>query len=359
MLKFILPTVSTIGRFLPNRSDIEKFARRLFCSPVDLGDELRVRPALFEEIGENHQLRQHAITEWLEEDPRASLLKLIVHLINLDEIDTIEHWVRCDYAASLTEIDAYHLQLLSDCNPSPEAIFATARAIACTNSENITPLIPLDIANQSPDSILHQIIAVLINYKMSTKQLINLLRRHSFSRPAEVLKIHALVELNLCALPNDMKIPPDDNALHFIANHMTCTPQYLSDHLHIDCFPSCFTVLCAWRERDHATFQDCIVLLKDLQQHYAIAMILIMTGSPQRQRIVFCRHLKFLESQCTPSQRFMSSVTNFCNQRSHLLCHVLLNWNRSTAELINLLRKHFGEGINDILKQAFGECIPV
>lgn len=360
MLQFIFLTVSAIGRFLPNRSDIERFAKRLFCSPEDLSDELRVRPALFGEKGEKHELRQHAITEWLEEDPRASTLKFVIHLINLDEIDTIEHWVRCDYAASLTEIDAYHLKLLSDRNPSPEVIFATARALTCMNGEDITHLIPIDISNQSPAFILHQVIGLLIQLQMSTEELINFLRSHSFFRPAEVLKIHALVELNLCALPNDMNTPPDDHALQFIANHMTCTAQNLSGHLHVnDCSASHFTVLRAWRERDHATFRDFIFVLKDLQQHYAIAMILIMTGSPQRQRIIFHRHLKFLESQCSPSERFMSSATNFCNQRSHLLCHVVPNWNRSTAELISLLRKNFGEEINDILKQAFGECILV
>ena len=72
--------------------------------------------------------------EWFEDDPHASSIVLIQHFLNLDELDTIEWWVKLGCTAGeRAEIDRYYLQLLSthtSTQPLPSiALLATAQTI--------------------------------------------------------------------------------------------------------------------------------------------------------------------------------------------------------------------------------------
>ena len=85
--------------------------------------------------------------------------------------------------------------------------------------------------------------------------------------------------------------------LYFIVGHLACTPVELSRQLHVF-VPSnstevYFKALCKWRNNTEKRFAlshahiELMSHLYTLRQYYAIAMVLMRTGSLQREKTIY------------------------------------------------------------------------
>ena len=384
LLQTVIQLLYNVVGYRPNRDCIHMLARGVRCSPEELAEELHVRPVLFECSDTRHQKLKLVVTEWLQTDPHASMTKLVGHLINLDELHLVNTLLLHNLTAA-GRYDSFHLQMITDCNPRPscQALLAAAQAITSTSHANIAltlfhhlncgdSTVLADIVNQS-GSVLHQVVAILLKSQMSTEQLVLELRRSpSFRKAAEVLKMSALAELHICVFPNSNEISPshvflDDITLYFIANHLTCTSTELSCQLNVfvplNNIESYFKGLCQWRNNVKKRFElSCahIELMRHLctlRQYYATSMVLMMTGSLQRQKTILHRQVRFVDEQSTTSLAFPTFVNNFTPTGTHLpmLLDIFHAWDRSTGELIEFVHEHFDIEVDEVTKSAFGE----
>ena len=361
LISVITEYVSYIISLFLTYDDLEQLSGRLFSTPEQLATELHMRSVLFGESGDAaaDELIQRVLIEWIDDDPRASSLKLIQHLINLNESDTVEWWV----CKSLSKegrlssrekqrIDAYHLRLLSQRRPSDFALFVTAQAIA-HNNESDLPLMLAEhlglreeyigsIANQL-HSVMERTLSILVHFcrhhhqHLSTCTLIRALgglQHPTIIRAADVLKLQALCELQLCVIP-DRDERPDDAALSFISNHMTLLPMPLNR-----------------TQRHCSSYLSLMKHLKDHHEYYALVMVLMMTGSARRERNMLLRHKSVL-NDFRPSQNIIDVVTN------NTLC---ATDDLRTAEtmgevFIRLQNAGIGRDIYGIIRSALGEYI--
>ena len=311
------------------------------------------------------------------------MTKLIGHLINLDELHLVDVLVLRDLTAA-KRYDSFHLQMITNCNPRPscQTLLAVAQAIGGTSDENTVRLlfyhlncgdenVLVDIINQS-ESVLHQVVAILLKSQMSSEQLVMELRKEpSFQKAAAVLKMSALAEFGICVLPNSNKISPDhvflnDITLYFIAGHLACTPVDLSRQLRVF-VPSngielYFKALCKWRNNTEKRFAlshahiELMSHLCALRQYYAIAMVLMMTGSLQRDKTILRRQIRFLVAQSTSSRAFATYMNNYVPTDTLLqIWDIYKTWDRSTGEFLEFVHKKFGIEVDEVIRGAFGE----
>ena len=341
LLYLIVRAVGYIGRYVvPTNKDTKRLAKRLFCTPRELADELNVTTSLFgkRKRGRRHKIQRQVIKEWVEDDPHASSILLLQHLINLNELYTIECWVKFSCtAAERATIDDYHLDLLSSHTPSMSTLLVTVQAIL-----HATP-------NASHDAI-YQAFNILVDCNRSgrTTDLIRTLRQgvftdidlrlraqgfrttdHTLRRAAEVLRMQSLTELELCVLPNIADTSVSPRAHEFVVNHLTfssLTPAQRRNFPHLP---------------RHNTYLDFMRHLSSLNQHYAIAMVLIMTGSLKRRRSIAEKTEQFLR-QCVPTIALLRLLNNHLPideiQHARKICEI---WGGSREGLIHYLHDNF------------------
>ena len=274
LIELVVTAVAYVRRYIPTNRDVRGLARRLSCSPRDLAAELHITSSVFGQTGRKHIIRRLLLYEWFLEDPHASSIKLILHLINLDELDTIDWWLKKKLTQEeKTTIDKYHLELLSKEQPSLEALFVTARVIIGRHANTSSYQLIRVLAILGGVTSTSQLIRSLRQVHQPPSKIVDRLRQqrlgndYLYCRAAEVLRMRALTELNLCVLPTEDE-PVSDAVYDFVVNHLVCST-----------LPSnpTFPLL-----QKYDSYLKLLSRLKHLNQHYAVAMVLMMTGSHKR-----------------------------------------------------------------------------
>ena len=327
LINVIATSVAYIITYYFNHEELEQLSRQLCCTAEELAVELHMKPALFGVKGTKEQKIQGLLREWFEDDPYASSLKLIQHLINLNELETIESWVSQKYSERLIfkdRIEKYHLQLLAGHYPSDLALLVTAQAIVRIYTPD-----PPDPSLER-DLLIKKVLNVLAQYRgLNTRALILALCPY-LHRASNVLKLHMLSELNLCVIP-EQDNQPDATALSFIANHLAHSPRIVES-----------------LEVHNTSYLALMRFLKAQNESYALAMVLMMTGSAKRNQYL-SELLQPILDECTDVLRNNKSFEINCG-----------GFKQSSGDLLDDLQQAGIVQDNDIAgitRFALGECI--